>query len=51
VDVVPIINDVAKLSQDEMKAKAIKSSAKAKEKAINIYEYHCALGYLCKATN
>jgi hypothetical protein len=49
VDVVPIINDVAKLSQDEMKAKAIKSSAK--EKAINIYEYHCALGYLCKATN
>ena len=48
VDVVPIINDVAKLSQDETKAEAIKSSAK--EKAININEYHCALGHPCEAT-
>ena len=31
VDVVQIINDVAKLSQDEMKGKPIKSSAKDKK--------------------
>jgi hypothetical protein len=48
VDVVPIINDVAKLSQDEMKGKPIKSSAK--EKAININDYHCALGHPSEAT-
>ena len=41
VDVVPIINNVANLSQDETKDKPIKSSAK--EKTININEYHCAL--------
>eukprot|EP00970_Alexandrium_tamarense_P003304 scaffold525_cov112-Alexandrium_tamarense.AAC.1 len=39
---------MAKLSQDETKAEAIKSSAK--EKAININEYHCALGHPCEAT-
>ena len=48
VDVVPIINDVANLSQDETKDKPIKSSAK--EKAININEYHCALGHPSEAT-
>jgi len=48
VDVVPIIDDVAKLSRDETKAKPVKSSVK--EKAININEYHCALGHPCEAT-
>jgi hypothetical protein len=42
------INDVAKLSRDETKGKPIKSSAK--EKAININEYHCALGLPSEAT-
>ena len=48
VDVVPIIDDVAKLSCNETKAKPVKSSVK--EKAININEYHCALGHPCEAT-
>jgi hypothetical protein len=48
VDVVPIINNVAKLSQDETKGKPIKSSAK--EKAININDYHCALSHPSEAT-
>jgi hypothetical protein len=47
VDVRPIINDVAKLSQDETKDKPIKSSAK--EKAFNINKYHCALGHPSEA--
>jgi hypothetical protein len=47
VDMVPIISNAAKLSQDEAKAEAIKSSAK--EKAININEYHCALGHRAKS--
>lgn len=50
VDVVPIpiTNDVAKLSQDERKAKPSKSSIR--EKTVNINEYHCALGHPSEAT-
>ena len=48
MDVVPIINDVANLSQDETNDKPIKSSAK--EKAININKYNCALEHSSEAT-
>ena len=45
---VPIIKNVANLSQDETKDEPIKSSAK--EKSTNINKYHCALGHPSEAT-